>query len=173
VRADLGSDVPIVLEGGDAEIGIESTIVDLSRGRPYLLRPGHLGAAALARVLGEQPAAADGNAPRVSGSLESHYAPVKPLRLVSLSLLEAELAAALAAGLRVAVWSVRPPPAADGGAIDWLARPAAADAMARDLYRAMRELDARHADLILVEAPPPGPDWEAVNDRLQRAAAPR
>jgi L-threonylcarbamoyladenylate synthase len=173
VRADLGDELPIVLEGGDADIGIESTIVDLSRDRPYLLRPGHVGPAALAAVLGESLAAADTGAPKVSGSLPSHYAPVKPLRLVPPSQLEAAVVQALSAGSRVAVWSVERPPVADDASIDWRPRPATADVMERELYRVMREMDAGSADLILVECPPPGDTWTAVADRLQRAAAPR
>jgi L-threonylcarbamoyladenylate synthase len=173
VRADLGDEVPIVLEGGDAQVGVESTIVDLSRGRPHLLRPGHVGAAALAAVLGEPVAAADDEAPRVPGSLASHYAPVKPLRVIPLPDLDAALAQALAAGQRIAVWSVDPPRVAQPAGVDWLARPVSADAMEHDLYRVMRELDAGSTDLILIEAPPTGDAWEAVNDRLQRAATPR
>jgi L-threonylcarbamoyladenylate synthase len=174
VRADLGEAVPIVLEGGDAEVGIESTIVDLSRGRPYLLRPGHVGADAIAAVLGEPVAAADSAAPKVSGSLASHYAPVKPLRVVAPQQLEAELHAAMAAGERVAVWSVeRPRQLGAGPAIVWRPRPQAAADVERELYRILRELDAAAADLILIEAPPHGPAWAGVNDRLLRAAAPR
>jgi len=173
VRADLGDEVPIVLEGGDAGIGIESTIVDLSRGRPYLLRPGHVGAQALSSVLGEAVAAADEEAPKVPGSLASHYAPVAPLRLVPGAQLDSAVAEALTAGQRIAVWSVCRPPAADPAAISWLARPASADAVEHELYRVLRELDAGGADLILIESPPPGEAWAAVNDRLQRAAAPR
>jgi len=172
VRADLGNEVTIVLEGGDAEVGIESTIVDLSRGRPYLLRPGHLGADALAAVLGESVAAADSAAPKVSGSLASHYAPMKPLRLVASSQLDAALAQALAAGHRVAVCSVVRPQG-EGHGVVWRSRSASVDEVERDLYRAMRELDAAEVDLILMESPPGEPAWSAVNDRLERAATPR
>lgn len=173
VRADLGDEVPIVLDGGDAAVGIESTIVDLSRGRPYLLRPGHVGSEALAAVLGEPVAAADDEAPKVPGSLASHYAPSKPLRLVPLQQLDAAVEQALSAGQRVAVWSVRRPRAPGSAIIKWLARPVSADDVERELYRVMRELDAGSEDMILIESPPSGEAWEAVNDRLQRAAAPR
>lgn len=172
VRADLGDEMPIVLDGGEAAIGIESTIVDLSRGRPFLLRPGHIGADELAAVLGEPVAASDSEAPKVSGSLPSHYAPVTPLRLVLPSQVDTALAQALSADQRIAVWSVERPQR-DDPRISWHARPASVDAMERDLYRMMRELDARRVDLILIESPPADPAWVAVNDRLQRAAAPR
>jgi L-threonylcarbamoyladenylate synthase len=172
VRADLGDEVPIVLEGGDADIGIESTIVDLSRGRPFLLRPGHIGADELARVLGEPVAAPDSEAPTVSGSLASHYAPATPLRLVRPSQIDAALLQALAADQRVGLWSVERP-RRDDPRISWRARPVSIAAMERDLYRLMRELDALRVDVILIESPPTDPAWLAVNDRLKRAAAPR
>lgn len=173
VRADLGAEVPIVLDGGDAAIGIESTIVDLSRGRPYLLRPGHIGAQALAALLGEPVATADDEAPKVPGSLASHYAPIKPLRLVPPAQLDAAVERAMSGGTRVAVWSVERPRAAGSESINWLARPVSADDVERELYRVMRELDAGSEDLILIESPPHDDAWVAVNDRLQRAAAPR
>ena len=91
VRADLGDDVPVVLEGGDADVGVESTIVDLSRGRAVLLRPGHISAEAIADVLGEPVAPPDAAAPKVSGSLASHYAPATMLRLVPRAQLDAAL----------------------------------------------------------------------------------
>ena len=173
VRSDLGDEVPIVLDGGDAGVGIESTIVDLSRGRPYLLRPGHVGAEALAALLGEPVAAADDDAPKVPGSLASHYAPMKPLRIVPPAQLDAAVKKAISGGDRVAVWSVKRPRARGSGSISWLARPVCAEDVERDLYRVMRELDAGSEDIILIESPPDDDAWAAVNDRLQRAAAPR
>ena len=82
VRADLGSDVELVLEGGASEVGIESTIVDLSRGHPVLLRPGRISRDALEAALGEAVLLGDQYAPRHPGGLERHYAPRTPLRLV-------------------------------------------------------------------------------------------
>ncbi len=172
VRADLGSDVPIVLEGGAADIGIESTIIDLSRDGAFLLRPGHITAADLAAVLQAPVAAADRDAPKVSGSLASHYAPAAPLQLVPSADLQSTLARALAAGERVALWSSERPRQQEPRLI-WRMLPAAVEAVERDLYRMMRELDELGVDLILIEAPPQTAAWLAVNDRLQRAAAPR
>ncbi len=172
VRADLGDEVVVVLEGGDSDVGIESTIVDLSRGHPVLLRPGHISADEIAAVLGELVAAPDHGAPKVSGSLASHYAPATALRLVPAGEIEAALAQALAAGRRVALWSMRRPES-DDGRIAWHAQPASAEALEHDLYRMLRTLDDAQADLILIESPPAGPAWAAVHDRLQRAAAPR
>lgn len=166
VRADLGDDVAVVVDGGDAAVGIESTIVDLSRDRPVLLRPGHVGPETIARVLGVPVAEADREAPRVPGALPSHYAPVTPLELVAAGELAARSAQARARGQRVAAWSVEP--VADA---HWQRRPDDPEAMAQALYRTLRELDAAGVDLILVEAPPASVEWDAVRDRLTRAAA--
>jgi L-threonylcarbamoyladenylate synthase len=84
VREELGDRVPLILDGGPCAVGIESTIVDCSRGEPVILRPGHISAAHLEAVSGVQPRlVAGGGTPRVSGALEAHYAPQTPLRMVA------------------------------------------------------------------------------------------
>lgn len=190
VADDLGAQAPPILDGGAAPIGIESTIVDVSRGAPVLLRPGAIGLDALARALGAAVAASpnvadpqvpDAAAPRASGTLASHYAPRTPLRIVTADL-DAAMAAALRAGQRVAVWrrspsAGRPGPArgaAEPRSGEPLVRdaPGGPEAYARALYATLRELDAAGCDLILVEAPPRQPAWQAVWDRLSRAATP-
>ncbi|MDA8109313.1 MAG: L-threonylcarbamoyladenylate synthase [Betaproteobacteria bacterium] len=165
VRADLGDEVDLVLEGGASEVGIESTIVDLSGERPRLLRPGAIAMTQLEQVLGEPVAAADSAAPRAPGTLERHYAPKTPLRIVPSHALDAEVARA--AG-RVAVLAFSRP---DERVRLWLRMPRDAAAYAHRLYAALRELDAAGCDRILVEAPPEEPAWQAVRDRLARAAA--
>ncbi|MCM2288760.1 MAG: L-threonylcarbamoyladenylate synthase [Sulfuritalea sp.] len=171
VREELGAAVAMILDGGPCAVGIESTILNLSGGEPRILRPGMLDAAAIATVLGVTPEfGATQNAPRVSGSLEAHYAPRTPLRLVPAAELAAAAAAALAAGRRVAMLSAQAPGAGDGRLI-W--REASADPVqfAHDLYARLRELDALGADLILATLPPASEAWRAVADRLRRAAA--
>ena len=171
VRAELGDAVRLVVDGGPCAVGIESTIVDLSRGAPVVLRPGAISAADIARMLGASPvegSPAD-ERPRVSGSLAAHYAPSSPLRLIEDAALEAETRAALARGSCVAVLSRRPPPFAAAELI-WHVAPGDATGYARELYAALRELDAARPNLILVEAPPQEAAWSAVADRLQRAA---
>lgn len=90
---ELAEDRLMVLEGGPSQVGIESTIVDVSRLDegigPVLLRPGHITSEQLARVLGKPPGRPDDAAPRVSGSLKAHYAPNTPLRLVTRAQLQA------------------------------------------------------------------------------------
>ncbi len=167
VRSELGAAVALVLDGGPCTVGIESTIVDLSRGSAVVLRPGAIGRAALARVLGSAVAegAAPG-APRVPGSLAAHYAPATPLRLVAGAELSAAVQAARKQGMRVAALARREPS-------DAVWRQAAAEpaAYAHDLYATLRALDASGVDLILVETVPGAADWAAVADRLRRAAS--
>lgn len=171
VREELGNAVSLILDGGPCAVGIESTILDLSGAEPNILRPGMLGAAAIAAVLGRTPGfGGKQDAPRVSGSLEAHYAPRTPLRLVPEAELAAAAEAALAAGRRVVMLSAQPPGAVDGRLI-W--REASADPVqfAHDLYARLRELDTLGADLMLAAMPPAGEAWRAVADRLRRAAA--
>jgi len=167
VRADLGGEVDMILDGGTCEVGIESTIVDCSRGAPVLLRPGRITAADIARVAGAAPRAADREAPRSPGALQSHYAPRHPLRLVPARDWERALAAAPRAR---AVLALRAQPPADAS-VRWIVMPADPARYGHDLYACLHALDACACELILVEAPAEAPGWEAVLDRLTRAAA--
>ena len=170
VRAELGADVDIVLDGGECEVGIESTILDLSRGRAVLLRPGRITRAEIAAVIDAEVQLPDADAPRVPGALVSHYAPRTPLALVAAAELPARLLALR--GERVAVLSRRQAPAdlsLEG--VRWHTAPRAAAGYAHELYASLRRLDALACALILVEAPPAAPEWQGVNDRLKRAAS--
>lgn len=164
VREDLGEDVDMVLDGGPCGVGIESTIVDLSRDSAVLLRPGGVSLAELEAVLGEPIGAPDAAAPRVSGSLVAHYAPLTPARLVASDELDAEIARL---GSKVSVMAFSAP---DDRVDFWVRMPREPTAYAQKLYAALRELDTTEASLLLIEAPPATPEWQAVLDRLRRAA---
>jgi L-threonylcarbamoyladenylate synthase len=168
VRAELGHAVDWVLDGGECDVGIESTIVDLSRARAVLLRPGKITPAQIAAVLGEDVALPDAAAPRVSGTLESHYAPRTPLYVVPAAELPAQLAALH--GKRIAVLAPGEPPAGAGD-VSWHRSPRAAADYAHELYASLRRLDTLGCVAMLVEAPPSAPEWQGVNDRLRRAAS--
>ena len=162
VRDDLGKDVDLVLEGGASDVGIESTIVDLSGATPVLLRPGHISKAeveALIGAVGEK----DATSPRHSGGLERHYAPRTPARLVPTYALDGEIANGKH---KVAVLAFSRP---DERVDYWLRMPRDPNAYAQRLYAALRELDSAGCERILVEAPPDAPEWDAVRDRLRRA----
>jgi L-threonylcarbamoyladenylate synthase len=171
VRDEFGADgsVALVLDGGASQVGIESTIVDLSRlttHGPVLLRPGHISAEAIAAVIDQLPAAPDAAAPRASGTLESHYAPHTPVAMQDSEPLRATLADLARAGRKVALihYTDMPPTHAA------LRLPATPDGFAHALYAALRAMDGQGADVILVEAPPKDGPWLGVNDRLRRAA---
>ncbi len=165
VREDLGDDVDLVLEGGPSEVGIESTIVDLSTGSALLLRPGAISREDLEQLLNVKQAGL--SSPRHSGGLERHYAPRTPARLVSTHDLDKEIEKL---SQRVAVLAFSRP---DERVDYWLRMPRNPEGYARRLYAALRELDTAGCETILVEAPPDAPEWAAVRDRLQKACAAR
>lgn len=166
VADDLGTDVAMIVDGGECMVGIESTIVAFRGNEPFLLRPGGIAVDDIARVLGRVPRLADADAPRASGTLASHYAPRTPARLLPASMLASE---ALQAGVNAAVLArtvLRPP----GFAGQWRVAPMAHDAFAHDLYASLRALDAAGAASILIEDVPDDAAWLAVRDRITRAA---
>ena len=168
VRAELGAAVDLVLDGGECEVGIESTIIDLSRDRPVLLRPGQITPARIAAVIGAEVEAPDAGAPRAPGSLESHYAPRTPLHLVAAAELTARLTALR--GTKVAVLARAEAP--EGlQEVYWQEAPRAVAGYAHELYASLRRLDALGCAAILVEIPPSVPGWQGVHDRLRRAAS--
>jgi L-threonylcarbamoyladenylate synthase len=169
VRAELDDAVDLILDGGPTEVGVESTIVDLSGDHPVLLRPGGITPAQIAAVLGEFPASPTAASPRASGTLPSHYAPATPLEIVEVDALEERAHALTAAGKRAAVVARREGSSQLPGSV-WEMMPTAAADYAHALYTTLRALDARGYDRILVEDVPEGDAWLAVRDRLRRAA---
>lgn len=157
-----------ILDGGQSEVGIESTIIDLSRGHAVLLRPGHISAARIAEILGNWPQTPDSHAPRASGTLESHYAPRTPVVLVDGRQLEETIKKLHANDRRVALMHYSMCHASAVHADVLL--PATPIGYAHDMYAALRRMDDANADLIVVEAPPTDAAWDGVNDRLRRAA---
>lgn len=171
VRSDLGSDVELVLDGGRCEVGVESTIVDLSGDGPALLRPGSVTVEELERVLGAPVARGAKSEVRAPGMLASHYAPKAGLLLVEASEAARRVEALASAGSRVAVMSAQrlevPP------SVVQVSMPADAEGFARELYAAMRDLDGRGVEVIVAVAPDERGVGLAVLDRLRRAGAPR
>jgi len=164
----------LVLDGGACPVGIESAIVDCSRGRAVLLRPGVLTRAEIEAALGEPLVEPDAQTPRASGTLASHYAPRAKVRLMDAAALQAALAvlAPAAAGQGapvVALYSrtVTPPDAR----LPFRRQPSEPGAAAQELFAVLRSLDATGAPLIWIETPPADPAWDGVRDRLQRASA--
>lgn len=162
-----------ILEGGQSVVGIESTIVDLSRMDtvgPALLRPGHIGIHQIEDLLGRPLRLPDAAAPRVSGSLDAHYAPRTPLALLGAREIDDVLGQLQAAGKSCALihhsWL---PLGLDVPAAS-LAIADDAEGFAYGLYAALRSMDQAGVDLIILEAPPREKAWQGINDRLRRAA---
>ena len=177
VVAELGGDLR-VLDGGDCDVGIESTIVDCSRGRAVLLRPGSLTRGAIEAVLGQPLADRDEQAPRASGTLASHYAPRAKVRMMASAMLRSALqlladvptdGTARKSAVPLAVYSRLPVPS--GSAVAHQVMPSLADLAAHELFSVLRRFDDLGVQLIWVEEPPAGPEWDGVRDRLWRACA--
>ena len=182
VHDELGASVALVLDGGPCPVGIESTIIDVSRAGavPRLLRPGHITPEQIAAVIGVFPELpeltelpethGDDKAPRVSGSLAAHYAPRTPMRVVASARLPEFLRELAERGQRFALLAYGPPRAPIPAQALLRQLPTDADGYARGFYAALRELDAGGNELIVVEDIPAEPAWAAVADRLRRAA---
>ena len=174
VRAEFGEALPQVLDGGASAIGIESSIVDLSGDAPRLLRPGMLAPAAIEAVLGVALArgtAAD--SPRVSGSLDSHYAPRTPTywigRIGSPGNFEATLRDVARSRGAARFAAIALDTLAEG--LEGRMLPSHPDEYARAMYAALRDLDQGDFDAIFIEEPPDTEAWLAIRDRLRRACA--
>ena len=180
------SDMPI-LDGGACSVGIESTIVDCSRGVPVLLRPGVLTATQIEYVCGQNLLSNNEqsrqsirlleadlmffeSAPRASGMLESHYAPKAKLRLMDAQALQTALDILDTDAKNIAVYSRQQMHSA-ATTILFRRMPEDAFQAAQQLFATLRELDQPDIKLIWVETPPEDPVWDGVRDRVTRAAA--
>ncbi len=172
VQAEFGDSL-LVLDGGACDVGIESTIVDCTRGAPVLLRPGGISRAQVEAACGQRLRAKDELAapdPRASGTLQAHYAPSAPVRLMDARALQTALDLLGADAAHIAIWSRVILKTRSGGILR-RRMPDDATATAQQLFAVLRDFDAWGARLIWIETPPDTPEWEGVRDRLQRAAA--
>jgi L-threonylcarbamoyladenylate synthase len=167
VRDELGEAVHVILDGGDSPIGLESTIVSCLNNEVRLLRPGFITRSQIQQVAGELTVG--GDAPRVPGDREQHYAPSTPLEIVPWDDLEARAAEILAREEKVAVLAMRPP-LHTKRYMTWINAGKKPDAFAHNLYNNLRTLDRAQCVRILVQELPQDERWAAVLDRLQRAS---
>lgn len=176
VRTQLDGKIPLIVDGGQAQVGIESTVLDLTSAPPRILRPGMVHAEALAAVVGEVSQGVAGSESRTlrsPGMLARHYSP-KARLIVRDWRDEADLRAHIAAWpvplaqVHILVHSHIP----GGFATENVSViPHDPEAYARALYGELHRCDAAGAGLIVVEAPPESPAWSGIADRLRRAAA--
>lgn len=157
----------LILDGGECEVGIESTVLDLSGPRPRILRPGSITAAMLRETIGEVETPAIDSQTISPGTSAAHYAPATPMELIESSEIESTVSTSPGG---VVLLAIGPPGRRPGHRV--IAMPADAKGYAHRLYGALREADASGAGRILVELPPRDSDlWRAVHDRLSRAAS--
>jgi len=176
VQGEFGDQL-MILDGGACSVGIESTIVDCTRGAPVLLRPGQITREQVQAACGQallNPQTLATPAPRASGTLEAHYAPNAKVRLMdgaalqtALDVLGTEFDSARASIAVYARSILRVP----SERVLYRRMPDDAQEAARQLFAVLRDFDAHGVRLIWVERPPQGSDWDGVRDRLQRAAA--
>ena len=163
VRRSLGDRLDYILDGGPCSVGIESTVLTLAEGGPTLLRPGGVSRAEIEAVIGpvaRAPEQTEGEAHASPGMHRRHYSPRTPLYLV-------ENGKAMRAGRGV---YLQLSGAADGEPVEVVAMPGDPAKYAAKLYEVLHLLDFRGFAWIAVETPPNLPEWEAVRDRLRRAA---
>jgi L-threonylcarbamoyladenylate synthase len=170
VREEFGSAVRVVLDGGECQVGLESTIVSCLGGALQLLRPGQITLAQLRHEAGDVAAGPGVSAPRAPGSAAAHYAPRTPLRLVADGQVERLAAELSRGGQRVGVLAQRSP-LGSFRHVTWINAGARPENYAHDLYANLRTLDKAGAGCLLVQEVPAGARWDAVRDRLARAAA--
>jgi len=170
VREEFGEGLEVILDGGECQIGLESTIVAFEDGNVRLLRPGSVTAVQIKGVVGELLIGAASASPRVPGSPPTHYSPRTALTVVPAGEIDAQAEAASAGGRRVAVLAQRLPLRAHKY-VTWINAGRRPEMFARDLYTNLRTLDKAGCQQILVQAVPEGERWDAIRDRLLRAAS--
>jgi L-threonylcarbamoyladenylate synthase len=182
VQSEFGSEL-LILDGGPCAVGIESSIIDCTRSVPVLLRPGAVTREQAQTVCGQKVFLSDewipaeAAAPRASGTLASHYAPHAKVRLmdatemqIAMDMLGAGLRGAGDAAPTIAIYS-RSPLKISSKQLLSRRMPQGAVQTAQQLFAVLREFDQQGVKLIWIETPPDDPEWDAVRDRLQRAAA--
>ena len=169
VREELGDAVRVILDGGECQIGLESTIVSFEGDGVRLLRPGSVTATQISAVVGELFSDDGRPVPRVPGSPPTHYAPTTHMTIVPAGEIDAQADAASSGGRRVAVLAQRLPLRAHKYAT-WINAGRRPENYGRDLYANLRTLDKAGCRRILVQAVPDGERWDAIRDRLVHAA---
>jgi L-threonylcarbamoyladenylate synthase len=169
VQDEFGDAVKVVLDGGECQVGLESTIVSCLDGTVRLLRPGSITLGQLRAVAGNVEIGADKSSPRVPGSAIAHYAPSTPLTVVPGGELDALAESLSEGGQRIAVLAQRLP-MKTYQFVTWINSGKRAESFGHDLYANLRTLDKAGCARILVQEVPGDERWDAVRDRLARAA---
>ena len=172
VQSELGEKIAMILDGGDCQIGIESTILDCSNSQPQILRPGHISAEKINGVLQKYNLTLQNtneNIPRVSGSLPGHYAPKTPLKIIfSTQEISKNINQNQNQNKNIAIICFDDLP--NNKNIKFFQKmPLDVNAYANLLYKTLRDADAAAVDEIYLQQIPADISWNAVADRIQRA----
>jgi L-threonylcarbamoyladenylate synthase len=172
VLAGLDGRIAAVLDGGDCAFGLESTIIDLTRPQQgvRILRAGPISRSAVETVLGRAVELPQQHNEAVPGNVKAHYQPRTPLQLCSSAELEQRLAAGITQDTVLLLWSPALQQAAQGRA-EFIRLPDNSTEFARLLYQTLYLADQRGYRQLLLEQVPDSEAWQAVNDRLSRAAS--
>ena len=170
VREEFGDAVRVVLDGGEAQIGLESTIVSFDGEQVRLLRPGFITYSQLKDVVGDVIVGAGASTPRVPGAKTAHYAPLTPMTIVPVDEIDKRAETLSEGGRRVAVLAMRLP-LKTYPSVTWINAGRRPDSYAHDLYSNLRALDKAGCEQILVQDVPSEEKWTAIRDRLARGAA--
>ncbi len=172
VEKSLGGAVDMILDAGPTSVGIESTVIDLTREQPTLLRPGTISVLQIEAVVGPLALATHathgGDARPSPGMMERHYSPRAELRLVAAADVGAAIDAERRRDRRAGAVIIAAPAPADAHAVEQM--PPDPAGYAARLYFALHRLDDAECDVIIVERVPVDPAWLGVRDRLERAA---
>ncbi|MBV8802205.1 MAG: threonylcarbamoyl-AMP synthase [Gammaproteobacteria bacterium] len=169
VHEELDAAVDMILDGGQCDVGVESTIVDVSNGTPVILRPGMISKTAIEAVLKQMLGEPLQHIPRVSGSHQSHYAPMTLTQLIETKQIPSFVEKIDANDLPMAFLLVKTKLLPREG-IDYIAMSTDPLLYAHDLYFIMRELDKKHYKKIIIESVPINSEWDGIRDRLKRAS---
>jgi L-threonylcarbamoyladenylate synthase len=166
--------IPLIVDGGQAQVGIESTVIDLTVNPPRVLRPGMIHEQALAAVTEKITVGAAGGAEilKSPGQLTKHYAPKAKLVILKWrdeADLNSQVAVLKSASRRHVIAHTHIPSQMGFSSVSVI--PHDAEAFARALYAELHRCDELGAELIIVEAPPETSEWRAIGDRLKRASS--
>ncbi|MDD1618607.1 MAG: threonylcarbamoyl-AMP synthase, partial [Methylococcaceae bacterium] len=177
VEEELGDAVDLILDGGACQVGVESTIVDLSGNRPKLLRPGHITRLEIEAVLQTEliivfPQSEQTNQQevRAPGMMAVHYAPSTMAMLCPADRLTEIIQELTLREKRIGILAYNLEQA-ENRLTRVIRMPERAEDYAQVLYTSLRELDSLQLDMILVEQPPNTEVWRAINDRLHKATS--
>jgi L-threonylcarbamoyladenylate synthase len=180
VRQDLGEAVDLILDGGPCRVGIESTVIDLTSSKPSILRLGGVARERLEEIIGpvevQDPTA--GASAKSPGQQAIHYSPITPAFRIALG--DAHLFSTFSEHRlgRKAIFLIIHASDLAGQLLQWVDRhaivelPSDAAEYGRRLYAALRDADDRHVDMIWIQVPPAGSEWDAARDRILRATRP-